>query len=327
MKFFRFSALAGLCGASAIASASFDLMLLPGADGRMYRHDPVNQISLGSYNSSSTNTISTIYTGGTALSASSTGSAIREYNYSTGNLNTIRNLVTGGRALDTFGTNILMLTSTSARMFNSSNTLIASKLLDNTISWQTGVRAGNYFHLIGTSASNFLTFQSWNLVTGVLGAATVTTTQLGTGLIGAAAEATNTGTTAREIAFVSSVTGTSFNLISQELTSDGSFVNNPTSITIPTSFSMTRMMPAVVRGHSGVYVVGDDVSGSATTRIMRQDFNGSFLFNHSYTIAAPGGALSYSAGFFQPSIVVAPEPATMAAIGVAVASLLRRRKK
>lgn len=293
----------------------------------MYRHDPVNQISLGSYNSSSSNNISTIYTGGTALSASTGGSAVREYNYSTGNLNTIRNLSTSGRALDTFGTNILMLTSGAARMYNSSNALAASKVLDATINWQTGVRAGNYFHLIGTSPSNFLSFQSWNLVTNVLGAATVTTTQLGTSLIGAAAEATNTGTTAREIAFVSSITGTTTNLISQELNTDGSFINNPTSVLLGTTFSMSRMMPAVVRGHTGIYVVGDDASGSATARITRMDFNGSFLFNQSYTIPAPGGALNTGAGFFQPSIVVAPEPATMAAIGVGVAALLRRRKK
>lgn len=220
-----------------------------------------------------------------------------------------------------------MLTSGAARMYNSSNVQVASKLLDATINWQTGVRAGNYFHLIGTSPSNFLSFQSWNLVTGVLGATTVTATQLGTTLIGAAAEASSTGTAVRKIAFVSSISGTTTNLLSQELNTDGSFVNNPQSILIGTSFSMSRMMPAVVRGHSGVYVVGDDASGSTTARITRQDFNGSFLFNSSFTIPAPGGALNAGAGFFQPSIVVAPEPATMAAIGVGVAALLRRRKK
>ena len=302
-------------------------MFLPGIDGRMHRHDPVNQISLGSYFASTGHAINTVYTGGTVLSATPIGSAVREHNYSTGNLNSIRNLFTSGKALDTYGSNILMLTNGVARMFNSSNTQVSSKLLDNTISWQTGVRSGNYFHLIGTSPSNLLTFQSWNLVTNVLGTAIVTTTQLGTTSIGAAAEAFNSGNNARKLAFISSVTGASVNLISQELNTDGSFINTPSTITLPTTFSMARMMPAVLRGHTGVYVVGDDSSGSTTARISRLDFNGSFLTAYAYTIAAPGGGLSQTSGFFQPAIVVAPEPASVVAIGAGLAALLRRRKK
>ena len=323
----------GSLGAAASVLASFDLMLLPGSDGRIYRYDPVNRIQLGSFSSSLSTSYIAADNSGTAFSGSSGGSQFRSYNYSNGELNGFISGVTGVRSLNLLGGFLYLQTSTQVRKYNATTgAFVGTVALNANSTWKTAALSSGYLIAVGTDASNVITMQSINLSTFALSSnVTTSVTTTATTDLGKAAVAINGISGSQRLAF-SYLSGGLPSFAQISLGSTGDLVTssmNTFSISGAGQFNATSVMPAAVAGHSGLFIVGADFSSPTTTmRIDQYDMATGLLFNNSTTITAPGGTFGASGGFWHPANVVAPEPSTMLMSGVGgLAFLLRRRKR
>lgn len=323
----------GSLGAAAAVLASFDLMLLPGSDGRIYRYDPINRIQLGYYNSSGQNSFNAADSSGTAFAGISSGSQIRSYNYSNGELSGAISAVTGMRSINLSGGFLYLQTSSGVRKYNATTGALAGNITLNANStWKTAALSNGYLIAVGTDASNAITMQSINLNTFAI-SSSVTTTVTATAAtdLGKAAVAINGITGSQRLAF-SFMTGGTPSFGQMALGSNGDLLSSTLSsfsLSGVGGFSAASIMPAAVSGHSGLFVVGSDFSSPTTTmRIDQYDMATALLYSNSATLTAPGGTFLSVGGLWHPANVVAPEPSTMLISGVGgLALLLRRRKR
>ena len=322
-----FSALA----AAAASSASFDMLLLPSQEGRVYRYDPLNRVAFGSYSTASVPMIAATSANGIAYSGSTTGSGIRANYYSTGELYGIYNGTASAKSIDITSTNVFQITSSVLRRVNLANGSATSYLFSNTITGMTTCVYGNYLHVFGINASNQIQYQTFDLTTLTFGAVTNTSLTVGAG--------TTLGKAGITVNPVNGKVGVLFTYLSggsllggySDVQSTGQNINTTfTSYNYNTlAFSTAVGMPAFVGGHSGFWLVGQDTTDTTKTRITRFDLFSAPLFNDSHVMTAPSAGYNPAVSAYVPANVIAPEPAEFLALGVGLAGLIlkKRRKK
>ena len=320
-------------GAASFVWASFDLMLLPGSDGRVYRYDPINRIQLGSFSSSSNNHMLAVDGAGQMFGCQSSGSSIRRYTYSNGELQGILSGQTNTRAIN-YSSNYVYVQSASGvtRYLSTNGTNGGTEVLSAGTIWRTSAIVGNYLIAVGINASNFITMQSINLTTFATSSivTTTVTSSLATEL-GKAAIAVNSANGSTMLAFTY-LSGSNLQFGRMSLNTSGELSSgtmSSTTINALNGFSTTSVMPAAVAGHNGMFLYGPDFTSPTTlARIEQFDMFNSLLSNNTTTIAIPGGSFAVNNGNWHPANVVAPEPSTMLMGGVGgLAFLLRRRKR
>lgn len=320
---------AGLLATSAFACASFDLMLIPGNDGRTYRYDPANNIQLGSYTSWSTNSrLITAEAGGFAYS-SSVGTGVLAHNFSNG-----QNMWSGTQAgtvvaMELADTRLFSLLSGGS--FQISNKVTGASITTNTLatgnSWRSMSKFGKYITFIGSSfGTSALVYQQFNTETGVLGGLVTTSLIASNGTrIGKAAgfrnSLTNTGLTS--FSFVDS----SGALILVSLASDANgLLLGTTSGIFLSNFSSTGFMPALVAGHSGFFAYGQDSTTATLARVRQFTIFSTPFGVGDNTFTAPSGAFNGSTNTYQVANVVAPEPGSLIALSLGICAVLRKRR-
>lgn len=313
----RFVCLGIALGLVSTSFASFDLMLLPSTDGKIYRFDPVNKVHLGSFGSGSQINATAINPTNGQLVAIRDGIATIGYNPHTGE--TLWGANGGGTA------NWMGYNSANNRF----DILVGSRFLDQIASNTYGY--GPPISTTGT-LQNYLRYDNGaGLAIGMEYISGTMTYRRWTN--GSTPQDQNTVSMA-SVTMVSNLV--EYGSTTQVVLGSGSTfsfmnVNNPT--TAFANVSATNMLGGgltgfdaagrvyLVKSHTGFYALGKD---SASTNWKMFDllslgggnwYNaGGYITNVAYT-----GAL--------PSIILAPEPGTMAAVGLGLAAILKRRKR
>lgn len=320
---------AGLLATSAFACASFDLMLIPGNDGRTHRYDPANNVLLGSYTSwPSNNRIITTEAGGLAYSAAGS-SAIQAHNFSNGQ-NMWSNVVGGTVvAMELADTRLFSLLNSGTFQISNKVTgeAVTINLLASGNTWKTMAKSGKYISFIGVSGTTgAIVYQQFNTETGVLGTMIPTNlVPISAAKVGKAAgfrnSLTNTGLTA--FSFIDS--GGTLQLGSLASDSNGLLFGTTSTITL-SNFTGLGQMPAIVAGHSGFFAYGQDSTTATLARVRQYTvFNSPFAVGDN-TFTAPGGSFSTSTNTFQVGNVVAPEPGSLVALSLGMCAVLRKRR-
>ena len=318
--------LSGIALACALgAHASFDLMLLPGNDDRIYRYDPVNRLMLGSYATSGTGKIAASIAGRSYTTGGS--SNLQMHNYSTGNHAGYLSSATSNRGVELCGDSVYVLSLSQLRKTvtaTNSSTVIS---LGTLIVWHTLASFGSTIVAIGTNTANQISFQNIDLTTFTAGSVITTsnTATVGSSLGKAAAVANPfTGTPTLIFSFVN---GASVNFARVSLSTTG-VVSAASALTgALNNFSATNFMPGFSAGHAGgFWAYGQDSITATNGRVTRYDMTTSSLVQgETNTFASPGGV--YTTGIFHAANVVAPEPGVFLGLGLGVVGLLRRRKR
>ena len=322
-----------LCAALIIAAvpvlASFELMLLPGADGRNYRYDPVNNISLGSYRTGVT-AITNIAasTAGLAYGSSSSGSAYFVHEYSTGNALQLLSGPNQPLSTDISGNTLYALTGfgTLQRYDLTTGGTITTTSLGSGVTWRTGTVFGGRYYAAGVNGTGNIVLQNINLTTNAV-STVITTTLPAAGLtrLGKMAAFRNTSYASGEGMFVYQTSGGGFNTLRFDINTDGSFGTGTITETL-TNFGTANFIPATMASHDGFKVVGQDSAVLTNYRINHYSFTTGILTPQTDTFAATGGTRTGYA-LFQPALIVAPEPGTMIALGLGLAGIMRRRTR
>lgn len=317
---------------AALSLASFDLMLLPGNDGRIYRYDPVNRLNLGSYLSGSYNMMIAADTNGISYSGSSGSSGILAHRYSTGE--TLGQFTVGStqRAMILRSGTLFSLNSAGIlRRYSTVNgSLLQSVTLPSNIVWRTMAMSQGNIIAVGTNTSNQLSFQNISASDFSLGGLlTSTVTTMAGSALGKADAVTNGVNGITSMAF-SYLSASSVNLFQLTLNSLGVLTSTSSSSGSigGAGFNDASDLPAVVAGHSGMYIYGQDATTPTTVaRLARLDFGGSLLYiTDTTTFTAPGGSWDVGNPGWHPANVIAPEPGSLMACGAGLVALLRRRK-
>jgi hypothetical protein len=320
---------AGLLATSAFACASFDLMLIPGVDGRTYRYDPANNVQLGSY--TSWNTASRLITteaGGFAYTSTG-GTAVQAQNFSNGQFMWSALNASPVVAMELADTRLFTLLSGGS--FQISNKITGAAISSNTLvsgnTWRSMSKFGKYVSFIGTSNStNAVVYQQFNTETGVLGSIVTTSIVTISGArIGKAAGFRNS-------LFSTGLTSFSYvdsggNLQLGSLISDANGLHlGTTSVISLSNFASTGLMPALVAGHSGFFAFGQDSTTATLARVRQYTLFSSPLAVGDNTFTAPGSAFSASTNPYQVGNVVAPEPGSLIALSLGICAVLRKRR-
>lgn len=300
------------------AMCSFELMYIPSPNtDRVYRYDPIARVMLGGIDIPSPTAVfhrsgtHGLVRGGSFNYRVDLANGINENSVNTTNFNSITD----------DGANVFNMSGATAFSMGALGGSVGSTALATTRSMFSGYRLSNG-NMVGfaddVTGVRALLFSSAgallddNLVM-------VTTRSASSGMV---VTTTNTGARIARVV-VRDSTGAQ-NILSISLNSLlNSFVT--TSVTAVNSFTMasTSVMSLAV-AHNGFYAVGADGSSpTTTTRILHfnnSNFGGQTL---GWTVAIDSRTTSNN---FTVANVVAPEPASMAALGLGVIALLRRRK-
>ncbi|MBL8049028.1 MAG: PEP-CTERM sorting domain-containing protein [Chthonomonas sp.] len=314
---------AALCllGSVGLAHASFDVMFLPDtATGRIVRFDPVNQVALGSFGPSGSvgfagryasvidpNRVAYTGSGGTVIYNPNNGEATQT-----------------GTIADTFtratmdGAGLLEAFNTSVYRYD---LFLARTSVDTGLTTNNGLMPIGYNDFIaqGVNASGDLVARR---VTGMVPGATTTM------LLASAINPTSFGASQGKF------TGNTFRQHTVCLNAANQLrlmqvTVNLTSFAVTTSlntFQLSNQFLAtsklsVVPAHAGYYVIGDDASNAAVTRIIYYGEQGMPLANFT-TTAVDVPTTTWGAG-----IILAPEPSSLGVFAVAGAMMLRRRRR
>jgi hypothetical protein len=314
-------------GTVVAARASFEMMLLPGADDRIYRYDPVNNISLGSYRTSGATTMVSADLGGRSVSVRTGGSAFFKHFYSTGILENSISGTTGSLAIELVGNNLFVCTASSILKYNiTTGALIGNQSAGTGITYKTMTFFNGKLCVFGVNSLNQTvsrivdaTTMSGTVVSTIGGIATA-----GSGF-GKAAALFNSGSGAGSAAFtyIDSTAGLSY--VRVPMASDATLTNTSASFTSTTTYSTTRIMPGFMAGHNSFYLYGQDATVATNARLTTYDFHTGFIIGPSITFVA-GGGFGSSVTPYQGAILVAPEPGTMIGLGLGLAAILNRRR-
>lgn len=318
-----------LIGASNSALASFDMLMMPSiSTGRVNRYDPINNVSLGSFNGGTATRLVTINQATNRAFVLDTGaSRIRSFNYNTGEI-LGGNLSAGSIiSMDYHApTNRLwFITPTGISRWETTTAFITT-VQSNTgaFSAQSGTMINDSVYAVfGLNATNQIVVNNYNASTGAFISALTTTftAQAGSRL----GQSTN---------FLASAAGNSpYAVVTYRDSAGNPFVlrfaynaSNVVNLDLAsqplTGFNASNVTPALVRGHEGFFVVGQDSTTGTLTRIQQYDNSGAFGLVQNTTMT---GA-TYSAGAYQVANVVAPEPASMIALGLGLFAIAKRRR-
>lgn len=313
----RFAALCLAMGYVAAANASFDLMLLPSSDGKIYRYDPANQVHLGSFGTGGTINATAANPVNGEVAVIREGQASMGYDSSTGALKWASS---AGGATSWLGYNSSL---------NRYDVLAADRYLDTISSneYVFGPQLApftlyqNYIRYDGGSglafgiglASGIVTFARWT--GGVILQSSNTTNAAGTTTLSNLLE--HDGET-----YLIGGTGSSF-IFSQVIDATGTATSVATANLLNGGLANFDAAQRVylVKSHTGFYAVGKS-SGSANWRV-NELIN--LSANNWYKAGGFETNVAYSAAL--PSIILAPEPGTMIALGAGLAAILKRRKR
>jgi len=309
MQSMRVFLMAGLCFVGAVAPASFDMaMVTDSGTNSVHRLDPINNVYLGSFGGGILTNPRGIVVNqniGTAyvLDAYSRVSA---WNYNTGAfISSFNSGVFGAKFLTGNSDGTLNVTGdTYARRFTTSGTTLTFYSRNGLYDTQQGIRLNDGNFYMSTRTGDNSTLEFFNYSTGAyIGSAGWTADRL------MPIPTTSGGNTLN--AYVS--TG----LVYLEL----DYMQNGPSFATFGSTTLIDTVAGVAPGHGGMaFIAGRDRANPTRGGLVRFDMNaltaGPTLAGTSY-IQTPTGLAT----------VVAPEPATMLALGGGLAMLLRRRKR
>ncbi|MCC6686345.1 MAG: hypothetical protein IT205_05090 [Fimbriimonadaceae bacterium] len=320
----KFAALTAIASLAAGAVASFDLMLIPGSDGRVHRYDPVNGVSLGSFAGQNPLLVAT---NGAGVSYSCSGFGAFGHAYSTGQSLGSWVLPVNPRSLEYADGALFGMSSTTLRKVDTVTGASTNVTLSSSVAWQSLTSFGTTLIAIGINTSNVITYQTLSTATLTLSATSSAGVSVAPGTaLGKAGFTFNPGVPGSLPQFAFSYVNTSSQVsFIRSFLSGGSPVTT-TPFTI-TGFTSTNSMPSVLAGHNGYWIYGQDSTVAANARIARIDIvSSSFIPGASTTITAPGGSFS-SASYYHPGIVIAPEPAAFMPLGLGLLLMRRRKRK
>lgn len=312
----------------ATSHASFEMMLLPGADGRIYRYDPVNNVNLGSYRGAAGVTMVAANLGGKAYGTHYTNAIAYGHEYSTGiAIGSASTGIFNSTASELVGDTLFVMGTGEVRKFNTlTGAQVAAVSLASGVSFRTMTRYANRLIFMGLNGSNQLTYQTMDM-DAMVGSATVTSTAtvLAGSTIGKATALRNSTSNTTLALFTYQESATVMRMGRFSLNLDGTIVSGATSAQAINSFSGTNLMPALMAGHNTVYIYGQDATVATDARLTSYDLHISLTPSLNSTFAAGGGFRSGLHGY-QGAILVAPEPGTMIGLGLGLAAILKRRR-
>lgn len=314
-----------------LSQASFDLFLMPeNATNRVYRYDPINQVNLGSYQAANgTSSVAATNASPMAVSTSTTNGSLLA-NYSTGERSGTAGIPNEIVAMSPNGAQVMeQYSSASLESYNASNLVPqATGGLSFTVDTITYLTNSNVL-AIGRNASGIVaqTFSATNLVatssilTLVSAASTNTAAR-----VGQCSKFSISTAASPRTAFVYRNASNALILLTFGLNSDSSLPGAASVFVTPLSeyiLAGSNTQLSTVAGHSGLFVVGLDSSGTGTRVQEFQGQLGNTLFNSSYisNITVPTNRR------WSMSNVVAPEPNTMIALALGGVAILKRRRK
>ncbi len=315
MKVYSVAILACLCVAS--AQASFDLMLLPDQlSGGIVRYDPVNRIRLGSFATGNpgnpwhsvnlSNTSGQVYLSGdsTMKFDYSSGTALSSVSYpigvTTSNLN-------GTRFVEAFGGYYYTYDASMGTLGNFQPVLNSSICGLNLATDRTA--------MMGIDSLGNLVVRVRNDSNGALASQTLATAGNFSN-VGAMTLMSQVGSLAIFRYGVFSGANLNIQTLNVNLTTLSA---SPSSMAL-NGFSNTGAV-SITRAHDGFFVIGRDATTPTLTRIA--GVNSSGIVYTSYTTSDIRVPTSIWVG----ANIVAPEPGSMAALGLGLAGLLKRRKR
>ncbi|MBL8060766.1 MAG: PEP-CTERM sorting domain-containing protein [Chthonomonas sp.] len=294
------------------AQASFDLMFIQEATPtnsiyRVHRVDPANGVSLGSFQiGPESKGLAASYARRELYSIDINGN-LRTYDYSTGAQKSLR--ATGFSNVADFvlsadGTSLLIAHNTGQiRTFNLTTNGTGTLISSGTAQFSKLHQAANGD--VYAYAANLGMLQRYN-----------------SGGFTLQSQEVNGGTTVGQMTYLASVqapygtvyygagAGYGFNpTYNNNFYFGGGFSNG---------VSGHQSVVSAVRSHTGAYVIGMD-SGGSLTRVTEID-SASYHVRTNTFAGINGGVKSVA-------VVLAPEPGTLAAIGLGIAALLKRRRK
>lgn len=309
-------ALASLIVATTAAHASFDLMLLPDTNGGVTRYDPVNRVRLGNFASGNPTAWHSVNLTNTSGEVYLTGNANYRFDYGTGTMIGSSAFPVGITTSNLDGSRFVETFSTTFYTYNSSMGAINSFApVGPTMLSGLSLATDRLAMMVIDAGSNVIVRVRNDATT-----ALVSTTLASTAIINNASAMTLMSTNSN----FSTIRYGFFNggnLTVQLLTVNlNTLSTSVTSSQTLTGYASTATV-SIMRAHDGYWVVGRDSTTPSLTRIT--GISGVGTVYTSYTTSDVSVPTSRWVG----ANVVAPEPGTMAALGIGVAALLRRRRK
>ncbi len=315
------------------ALASFDLMMMPGADGRVYRYDPVNNIQLGSFSTGLSNRYLTNDNSGNLYVGTSGSANTRVYTWGNGEI-TGGYLTTSQRvATNFYNGHLYVQTTNSLRRYDPvSGALLSTINLPTGVTWQTSAMGRGYLHVVGVNTSNLLSVVSVNLANMTVGTVATSSATVNSGaVLGKAAVAYNDGGEVARLGFAADLFGGMFFYNALLDYASGQHTGGAFSSSFiggAGGFDNGAIVPTTMSGHTGFWLYGaDDTNPTTTARVMKFDLVSFALQSSNVSFAAPGGGFAMSGNDWHSTNVVAPEPGTFLALGAGALALLRRRKR
>ena len=304
-------------------------MLLPGNDDRIYRYDPVNRVSLGAYGANESDMIAADNRG-VSYAANGLSVHVQSMDYSNGSHIATYSGISTFNALELKDNYFFGITGTSLRRTNISTGTTNALTLAANVAWQSLAVYGSHAIAIGLSSTDTLAFQSVNLNTLTVNAVQVSTATLTSGTnIGKAAVVYNSLTATPTLLFSMAAPASTLYYTRKALNADGSFTGGTSVSGTLAGFATAEFLPNAMAGHGGGgWFYGQDGTSASLARITRADMGPvSLSLGESHTFNAPGGGFNNLAFTSHGANVVAPEPGTMAALGLGVVAVLRRKRK
>lgn len=313
-----FAALGGFFLPTSWAEASFDMMLLPDTNtNRVVRFDPNNRVALGVFGDFGPFggvRYVTAGAGGQASLTSDTGTSIVNYNTS---------LVSG---LQLSPYDKTSFSPNGGRLFTGVSNFIET--YSPSLSFQAQWFGPNVINTVAATSDNLALTFGWNSgsvmvrsfnTSGSFSSAVFAGSLVANGSIGSSQAAVNGTTAMAGVSFVDT-TGVRYQArVVQNLTT-GTFIITSNFLPIGNLFAQNANV-MVMPGHGGWWLVGDDAANADITRIgyYASDFSSAY----SYTT----NAVNVPRVGWGRHNIVAPEPGTIAALGIGLAVLLKRRRR
>ncbi|MBL8060771.1 MAG: hypothetical protein JNK63_08670, partial [Chthonomonas sp.] len=282
-------------------------------------------ISLGSYLSAPAFLVAT--SKGRSFGAS--GSSANIQSYSTGQGLGSGSILANSRSIDVVNDSLISLSSTTLRKTDVVGGLSTSTTLSSSVTWSSLALFGNYAVAVGVNTSNVVAYQVTDITSMATSSVVTSTVSVLAGTnVGKAAFSFNPANPLTAPMFMYSYISTSNAMTLARSNFNSGVASSSVSNLVITNYSSATSMPAVLAGHGGWWVYGQDNTFGTMARIGRFDITaaGGLLNSSVLTMTAPGGAYATTT-FFHPGMVVAPEPAAFLPLGLGMLLMRRRKRK